>query len=194
MMPPLLPAVPDSERLAFCLFLALAFHGMAILGVGWSSAPPGARPDLEVFWVGGPGRLASAAEAGEGPPWPSSPTPAPASANGLDGTVPEAYTLEQEYVRQWVERTEHLGNGMVQGLDGEVIVHVMMNAQGGVRQVEIEPGPEPLAEAARRIVMQSQPHAPFPEELRQHRDRLQISRRWVFGESAGLRTAEPLRR
>lgn len=106
--------------------------------------------------------------------------------------MPEAYTLEQEYVRQWVERTEHLGNGMVQGLDGEVVVHVVVNAQGGVRQFEAELGPKPLADAARRIVMKSQPHAPFSEELRRHRDQLQISRRWLFGESVGLYAAESL--
>ncbi|MCY4611255.1 MAG: hypothetical protein OXC38_06120 [Gammaproteobacteria bacterium] len=189
-MPPLVPAVPDSERLAFCLFLALVFHGMGILGVAFSSSPPGARPDLEVFWEGGTGWPGSVAEIGEGPPWPSSPQSAPASTRGLDGRVPEAYTLEQEYVRQWVARTEHLGNNMVQGLNGEVVVHVVMDAQGGVRQVEVEPGPESLAYAARRIVMQSQPHAPFSEGLRAHRDQLQISRRWLFGKSAGLHLPE----
>lgn len=192
-MSPLVPAVPDSERLAFCLFLALAFHGMAILGVTFSSPPPGAAPDFEVLWEGGPGRPGSAAEAGEGPPWPSAARFVPAAAGGVDGRMPEAYTLEQEYVRQWVARTEHLGNGMVQGLDGEVVVHVVMDAQGGVRRVEVESGPGPLARAARRIVMQSQPHAPFSEELRAHRDRLRISRRWLFGGSAGLYGSEPSR-
>ncbi len=191
-MQPLVPAIPDSERLAFCLFLALAFHGMGILGVVFSSSPPLAAPDFEVFWTGGTGWPGSVAEAGEGPPWPSSPQPALASARGLDGRVPEAYTLEQEYVRQWVARTEQLGNDMAQELNGEVIVHVMMDAQGGVRQVKVEPGPEPLADAVRRIVMRSQPHAPFSEALRAHRDRLQISRRWLFGDSAGLRVPETL--
>lgn len=192
-MQPLLPAIPDSERLAFCLFLALAFHGMVILGVTFSSAQPGAKLNFEVFWIEGMGRPPSVAEVGEGSPWPSSPTPVAALARGLDGKMSEAYTLEQEYVRQWVERAEHLGNGMVQGLDGEVVVHVVVNAQGGVRQFEAEPGPKPLADAARRIVMKSQPHAPFSEELRQHRDQLQISRRWLFGESVGLYAAESLR-
>lgn len=189
-MQPLVPAVPDSERLAFCLFLALAFHGMAILGVTFSPSPPGAAPDFEVFWTGGSGWSGSMAEAGEGPPWPSSLQFAPASTRGGAGRVTEAYTLEQEYVRQWVARTEHLGNGMVQGLNGEVVVHVVMDAQGGVRQVEVESGPGPLAYAARRIVMQSQPHAPFSEELRAHRDQLQISRRWLFGDSVGLHGSE----
>lgn len=192
-MRPLLPAVPDSERLAFCLFLALAFHGMVILGVTLSPAQPGANLDFEVVWAGGMGRPASVAEAGAGSPWPASPTPVPAWARGLDGRMPEAYTLEQEYVRQWVERTEHLGNGMVQGLDGEVVVHVVMNAQGGVRRFEAGPGPKSLADAARRIVMRSQPHAPFPGELRRHRDQLQISRRWLFGASVGRYAAESLR-
>ena len=191
-MQPLVPAVPDSERLAFCLFLALAFHGMAILGVTLSSSPPGAAPDFEVSWAGG-GWSDSAAKTGEGLPWPSAPQFVPASARGLEGRVPETYTLEQEYVRQWVARTEHLGNGMVQGLNGEVVVHVVMDAQGGVWQVEVEPGPKPLTDAARRIVLQSQPHAPFPEELRAHYDRLQISRRWLFGDSARLPGPEPSR-
>ena len=192
-MQPLVPAVPDSERLVFCLFLALAFHGMAILGVTFSSSPPGAVPDFEVLWTGGTGWPGSAAEAEEGPPWPSLPQSTPSSVRGLDGRMPEAYTLEQEYVRQWVARTEHLGNGMVQGLNGEVIVHVVIDAQGGVRQIEVEPGPEPLADAARRIVMHSQPHAPFSEALRASRDRLQISRRWLFGDSVGLHGLEPSR-
>lgn len=189
-MQPLVPAAPDSERLVFCLFLALAFHGMVILGVTFSPTPPREAPDFEVFWTEGMGWPGSVAEAGEGTPWPSLPQSAPSSARGLDGRMPEAYTLEQEYVRQWVARTEHLGNGMVQGLNGEVVVHVVMDAQGGVRQVEVESGPESLAYAARRIVMQSQPHAPFSEELRAHRDRLQISRRWLFGDSVGLRGLE----
>ena len=190
-MQPLVPAVPDSERLAFCLFLALAFHGMAVLGVTFSSPPPGAAPDFEVLWAGGAGSPGPAAGAGEGPPRSFFPKPLPASAGRPGGKVPEAYTLEQEYVRQWVARTEHLGNGMVQGLNGEVVVHVVMDSQGGVRQVEVEPGPRPLAVAARRIVMQSQPHAPFSEALRAHRDRLRISRRWLFGGSVGLRVPEP---
>lgn len=41
--------------------------------------------------------------------------------------------------------------------------------------------------------MKSQPHTPFPEELRRHRDRLQISRRWLFGASTGLYAVESLR-
>lgn len=142
-MRPLLPAVPDSERLAFCLFLALAIHGMAVLGLTFSFAQPGAELNFEVFWVGGMGRPAAVAEAGEGSPWPSSPAPVPAPARDLDGKMSEAYTLEQEYVRQWVERTEHLGNGMVQGLDGEVVVHVVVNAQGEVRRFEAGPGRSP---------------------------------------------------
>ena len=186
----LVPAIPDSERLAFCLFLALVFHGMGILGVAFSSPLPGSVPDFEVLWAERTDGLGSVAETGAGPLWPYSPRTAPASARGLEGRALEAYTLEQEYVRQWVVRMEHLGNGMVWGLNGEVVVHVVMDAQGGVRQVEVEPGLEPLAAAAHRIVMRSQPHAPFSEELRRYRDRLQISRRWLFGESAGLRVPE----
>lgn len=192
-MQPLVPAVPDSERLAFCLFLALAFHGMAILGVTFSSTPTRVASDFEVFWAGGSGWPGPAAETGEGGPWPSLLQPVPSLAGNLEGRMPEAYTLEQEYVRQWVVRTEHLGNEMVQGLNGEVVVHVEMDAQGVVRQVEIEPGPVPLTNAVRRIVMHSQPHAPFSEALRARRDRLRISRRWLFGDSVGLHGLEPTR-
>ena len=181
-MRPLVPAVPDSERMAFCLFLALVFHGIVILGVTFSFSPP---QDFKVFWAGDSGSSGAAEESGESRPWPS-PGPAPVSAGDLDGKAPEAYTLEQEYVRQWVARAERLGNGVVGGLSGEVVVHVVMDAEGGIRQVEVEPGPRALADAARRIMMRSQPHAPFSEELRAYRDRLQISRRWLFGDSVVL--------
>ena len=191
-MQPLVPAVSDYERLGFCLFLALVVHGMGIFGVAFSPPRPGALPDFEVIWTEGLGWPASAPETGEREPWPSHLRATSALAHGLDAGEREVQTLEQEYVRQWIERTERLGDGMVRGLNGEVVVHVMMDAKGMVRQVDVEPGPASLTQAARRIVMQSQPHAPFPELLRMQRDGLQISRRWLFGESVGLHMREPL--
>lgn len=189
-MRPLVPAVPDAERLAFCLFLALAVHGVGILGVVFSPPRAEAPPDFDVFWAGGVEWPSVRPEEGEGMPWPAPSHPTLALARGREGQTREAYTLEQEYVRQWVVRTESLGSRMVESLDGEIVVHVTMDAQGAVRRFEVEPGPESLAHAARRIVIQSQPHAPFSEALRSHRDRLRISRRWLFGETAGLRTVE----
>ncbi len=190
-MRPLTPAIPDSERLAFCLFLALAAHGMAILGVTLTSPPPGTAPDFEALWAGD-AAWPGLAETGQAPPWPFSLRSAPGAAHGSE-RAPEAYTLEREYARQWVARAERLGESVARDLEGEVVVHVTMDARGGVRRIEIEPGPEPLAAAARDVVTRMRPHAPFPEELRAHRDRLRISRRWVFGAPTKKPARERLR-
>ena len=177
----LIPSTPDGQRLAFCLFLALVVHALGIFGVGSSArmlAPP---EDIAVVWREGGENPRPSSNAGERVPWPS-------AAHARPGTE-EAHrvrSLEQEYVRQWVARTERLGEAMAHGLDGEVVVHVEMDAKGKVRGVDIEPAPMRLAHVARRIVFQSQPHAPFPEALRMHRERLVISRRWLFGDAGGL--------
>ena len=120
-MQPLVPAVPDPESPVFACF--------------WR------RLCFEVFWAGDTGGSGSTAEAGEGTPWPSLPQSVSYSARGLDGRMPEAYTLEQESVRQRVARMEHQGNRIVQGLNGEMAVHMVRGAQDEIRQAK----PMPLA-------------------------------------------------
>ena len=183
----LAPAISDSERLCFCLFLALVIHGMAIFGIVPVDASLERMSDLDLVWAGDTGPSHSSAQgAGQGSSWPSHPASTSALSRELNAGTQEAYTLEQEYMHQWVERTERQGDKMAQSLEGEIVVHVVMNAQGTVRQIGTGTGRQDLARAARGIVLRSQPHAPFPEALRAHRDQLRISRRWLFGESAGL--------
>lgn len=177
----LIPSSPDSQRLAFCLFLALVVHTLGIFGVGSSARMLVPPEDIAVVWREGGETPRQSASAGERAPWP-------AAVHARPGTEEEhrVRTLEQEYVQQWVARTERMGSTMARGLGGEVVVHVEMDARGKVRGVDVEPGSTRLARMARRIVFQSQPHAPFPEALRMHRERLVISRRWLFGDAGEL--------
>ena len=175
----LIPSTPDSQRLGFCLFLALAVHALGIFGIGSSARSLVPQEDTEIMWLEEQGNPRPSVSAGERVPWPSAAQMDPAEARRFR-------TLEQEYVRQWVARTERLGGALARGLDGEVVVHVEMDAKGTVREVDVETGPVHLARVARRIVYQSQPHTPFPRALRMHRDRLVITRRWLFGDSGGL--------
>ena len=186
-MAPPRPPASASDRLGFCLLLALALHFAAILGVAFGARPPAARPDFELVWTSPAGAADAAgaerwraASAGD---WPAPPPGGePAAAVGLPA-------LERAYARAWVARTERIGRRQAPALEGAIAVAVTVDASGMVRRVAPGAGPAELAEAARRIVRLAQPYPPFPEGLRARREQLRIERRWLFGR-AGLR-AEP---
>ena len=99
------------------------------------------------------------------------------------------------YMDAWKSRVERIGNaqypqGLIRAhLHGHLVVDVAINADGSVHAVRILSGSNDpqLAAAARRIVQQADPFAPFPPAIRQQADILHITRTWEF-RNQGLTT------
>ncbi len=100
------------------------------------------------------------------------------------------------YMREWVKKVERVGNlnypdeARREGLSGKLRMDVTLNADGTVRNISIsQPSGHPvLDEAARRIVNQAAPFAPFPPEILKDADMLHITRTWVFSTTHHLQS------
>ena len=92
------------------------------------------------------------------------------------------------YMRQWSNRVERIGNlnypeeAKRKQLYGNLVLHVAVRADGSVERIRVvhPSGSEILDEAAVRIVELAAPFAPFPPDIRQETDVLDITRTWQF--------------
>lgn len=92
------------------------------------------------------------------------------------------------YMDAWRRKVEQVGNmnypeaAREQGLYGNLILDVAINADGSVREINLRrsSGHAELDEAAERIVRLAAPFAPLPDRIREHTDVLHITRTWQF--------------
>jgi protein TonB len=103
---------------------------------------------------------------------------------------------DARYLHEWSTRVEQTGNqhyppeALSRGLTGNLRLSVVINPDGTLHAIDIlqSSGHRVLDDAARRIVRLASPFPPFPPEIRQHTDRLNIIRTWNF-EINGLSTS-----
>ncbi|MDN5851212.1 MAG: TonB family protein [Nitrococcus sp.] len=96
-----------------------------------------------------------------------------------------------EYLRQWVEKVERIGNlnypraARERDLSGRLILEVSLRPDGSVYAINVlVPSPfSVLNQAAKRIVKLAQPYAKVPREVLQGHDLLVITRSWEFDDA-----------
>lgn len=111
------------------------------------------------------------------------------------GATAKEYVLAR-YLEDWRMKVEKVGNlnypeeAKRQKLYGTLMVTVEINADGSVRNVELNrsSGQKLLDEAALRIVKLAAPYAPFSEDIRRNYDVVSITRTWAFTRSDELRS------
>ncbi len=92
------------------------------------------------------------------------------------------------YLDAWRRKVERVGNlnypdeAKRQRLYGSLMLHVALRPDGTIINVWVRrsSGHKLLDDAAVRIVKLAAPYAPFPEEIREETDVLDITRTWVF--------------
>ena len=92
------------------------------------------------------------------------------------------------YLERWRQKIETVGNlnypteARNKGIEGSLQMLVTLAADGSVKQLEIlkSSGYSILDDAAVRTVRTAAPFEPFPSEMRQRLDRLEIIRTWKF--------------
>jgi protein TonB len=92
------------------------------------------------------------------------------------------------YLDAWRRKVERIGNlnypdqAKRNSLYGNLVLHVAVLADGSVERIRVlhSSGHKILDDAAVRIVRMSAPFSPFPEEIRQETDILDITRTWQF--------------
>ena len=92
------------------------------------------------------------------------------------------------YLEAWRRKVERIGNlnypeeAKRKKLYGNLVLHVAVRADGSVERIRVvhPSGTEVLDEAAVRIVELAAPFAPFPPDIRQETDVLDITRTWQF--------------
>ena len=92
------------------------------------------------------------------------------------------------YLESWRRKVEKIGNlnypdeAKRRKLYGNLLMHVAVRADGSVEKISVRrsSGHKLLDDAAVRIVRMSAPFAPFPPEIRQEVDVLDITRTWQF--------------
>ncbi len=92
------------------------------------------------------------------------------------------------YLDAWRKKVERIGNlnypdeAKRQKLYGNLILHVAIRADGTVKEINLRKssGHKLLDDAAIRIVRLSAPFAPFPSEIREETDIIDIIRTWQF--------------
>jgi protein TonB len=92
------------------------------------------------------------------------------------------------YVQNWVSKVTRVGNinypteARRAGIYGTLRMLVSLKKDGTIKEVAIlqSSGSTVLDDAAIRIVRMAAPFAPFPEEMRQEVDELEIIRTWSF--------------
>ena len=100
------------------------------------------------------------------------------------------------YLNSWRRKIESVGNlnypqeARNNKLYGSLRLVVAILPDGSLKEVEIleSSGHTVLDDAAVRIVRLSAPYAPFPDELRQSTDVLEIIRTWQFRKNSSLRS------
>ena len=96
--------------------------------------------------------------------------------------------LYASYLEAWRSKVEKIGNlnypdeAKRRKLYGNLLMHVAVRADGSVERIQIRrsSGHKMLDDAAVRIVRMSAPFAPFPPEIREEVDVLDITRTWQF--------------
>ncbi|HEY9119084.1 MAG TPA: energy transducer TonB [Marinobacter sp.] len=97
------------------------------------------------------------------------------------------------YVQNWVSKVTRVGNinypkeARQAGIYGTLRMLVSLKKDGSIKELAIlqSSGSTVLDDAAIRIVRMAAPFAPFPEDMRENVDELEIIRTWVF-ERRGL--------
>ena len=92
------------------------------------------------------------------------------------------------YLERWRQKIETIGNlnypieARNKGIEGSLQMLVTLAADGSVKQLEVlkSSGYSILDDAAVRTVRTASPFEPFPNEMRQRLDRLEIIRTWKF--------------
>ena len=92
------------------------------------------------------------------------------------------------YLERWRQKIETIGNlnypseARSKGIEGSLQMLVTLAADGSVKQLEIlkSSGYSILDDAAITTVRTASPFEPFPNEMRQRLDRLEIIRTWKF--------------
>lgn len=109
------------------------------------------------------------------------------------GATAKEYVLAR-YLEDWRMKVEKVGNlnypeeAKRQKLYGTLMVTVEINADGSVRNIELNrsSGYKILDDAALRIVKLAAPYAPFSEDIRRNYDVVSITRTWAFTRSDEL--------
>jgi protein TonB len=98
------------------------------------------------------------------------------------------------YMSEWVKKVERVGNlnypvaARRAKISGKLMMEVALNVDGTVHKISIlRPSGEPIIdEAAKRIVNLAAPFPPFPPEILENTDILNITRTWEFSTSNQL--------
>ncbi|MDG1233136.1 MAG: energy transducer TonB [Pseudomonadales bacterium] len=106
-----------------------------------------------------------------------------------------ASSADAFYLNSWRRKIESIGNlnypqkARENKLYGSLRLMVAILPDGSLKEVELleSSGHQVLDDAAVRIVRLSAPYAPFPDELRQSTDVLEIIRTWQFRKNSSLR-------
>lgn len=104
-------------------------------------------------------------------------------------------SADAEYLNRWTQKVELLGNqnfpkaALENKVFGTLRMSVIINSDGTIDSVEIlkPSGHTILDQAALQIIRLAGPFDPFPAEIRQQADQLDIIRTWRF-EITGLKT------
>jgi len=107
-----------------------------------------------------------------------------------------ASSADAFYLNSWRRKIENIGNlnypqkARENKLYGSLRLMVAILPDGSLKEVELleSSGHQVLDDAAVRIVRLSAPYAPFPDELRQSTDVLEIIRTWQFRKNSSLRS------
>ncbi|MDK1023773.1 MAG: energy transducer TonB [Gammaproteobacteria bacterium] len=105
-------------------------------------------------------------------------------------------TVDAFYLHSWRRKIETIGNlnypreARRRKLYGDLRLMVSIFPDGALKEVELlrSSGHRVLDDAAIRIVRLAAPFAPFPDELRQTTDILEIIRTWQFKKNSSLRS------
>jgi protein TonB len=105
-------------------------------------------------------------------------------------------TMDAFYLNSWRRKIETIGNmnypqeAIEKKLYGDLRLMVSILPDGDVKEIVLleSSGQPVLDDAAIRIVRLAAPFAPFPDELRQTTDVLEIIRTWQFRQNRSLRS------
>ncbi len=111
-------------------------------------------------------------------------------------SVSTASSADAYYLNSWRRKIESVGNlnypqeARENKLYGSLRLMVAILPDGTLKEVALleSSGHKVLDDAAVRIVRLSAPYAPFPDELRQSTDVLEIIRTWQFRKNSSLRS------
>lgn len=106
-------------------------------------------------------------------------------------------SYDARYLNDWAQKVELVGNknfpeaALKEEIFGSLRLSVMILPNGSIEDIEIlqSSGHTILDEAATHIVKLASPFHPFPKEIKQNTDKLEIIRTWRF-EITGLKTTQ----